>query len=214
MKLDRLIQVLLPHDEKFYMFFEESAQNLVNAAKLLPDICKGNLAEREKVVQSMHELEHAGDSVAHKIFAELSATFVTPFDREDIQTLASALDDVMDYIDGCASRFVLYKVQECPKDILKLMEVLIRSVAALQRGVTLLRDFRHTEELQQIIKKINEYENEADSIFEHAVADLFEHEKDAIAVIKLKEIYVGLETATDKCEDAANVMETLLIKHG
>ena len=214
MRLDRLIQVLLPHDEKFYTFFEESAQNLVHAADLLQQLGRCSPADREGIVNQMHEHEHQGDNVTHKIFAELSATFVTPFDREDIHMLASALDDIMDYIDGSAARFVLYKLRDCPEDLATLMVILKRSVTELHRGVSLLRDFRRADEIKAILEKINEYENEADSVFERAIAYLFEHEKDAIQIIKLKEIYVGLETATDKCEDAANVIETLLIKHG
>ena len=213
MKLDRFIQVLLPHDEKFYTYFEQSAKILVDAALLLMDLPGGTPADRERIVNRIHEYEHAGDDIAHSIFAELNATFVTPFDREDIQTLASALDDVMDYIDGSASRFVLYKLQQCPKEMVGLIDILHRSVTELQRGVSLLRDFRKSAELQKILELINKYENDADAVFEQSIADLFEFEKDPIQVIKLKEIYVSLETATDKCEDAANVMETLLIKH-
>ena len=213
MKLDHLIQILLPHDEKFYAFFEESAQNLVDAARILTELRTGSAAEHEETVRQIHELEHKGDNVTHKIFAELNATFVTPFDREDIHVLASALDDVMDYIDGTASRFVLYKLKNCPEDMVRLIEILQNSVSELQKGVSLLRDFRRSDELQKVLEKVNEYENEADSVFERAIAYLFEHEKDAVQIIKLKEIYVALETATDKCEDAANVMESLLIKH-
>lgn len=214
MKLDRLIQVLLPHDEKFYQFFEESARNLVSASKLLEQLPTASPAQRVSIVEQIHELEHQGDAVTHKIFAELNATFVTPFDREDIHVLASALDDVLDYVDGSAARFVLYKLQDCPDDMTRLIHVIRDAVAEIQRGVSLLRDFRKSSQLQMVLEKINEYENAADAIFERAVADLFEFEKDPIKVIKLKEIYVGLETATDKCEDAANVMESLLIKHG
>ncbi|MBI1807072.1 MAG: DUF47 domain-containing protein [Ignavibacteria bacterium] len=214
MKLDRIIQILLPHDEKFYSFFEESAQNLVNAVNLLQDLRHDSRADREIVVNRIHEYEHQGDTVAHNIFAELNATFVTPFDREDIHLLASALDDVMDYIDGSASRFLLYKLEQCPPDMVRLMGILQQSVHELRRGVSLLRDFRKADELQKILEKVNEYENDADLVFERAIADLFDQEKDPIRLIKLKEIYVGLETATDKCEDAANVMESLLIKHG
>ena len=214
MKLDRLVQILLPHDEKFYLYFEESAQNIVNAARLLPDLCDGTLDERAKIVEKIQEFEHLGDSVTHKIYAELNATFVTPFDREDIHLLASALDDIMDIMDGSASRFVLYKIGECPRQIKSLMQILQQSVIELQRGISLLRDFRQVAEFQRVLEKINEYENEADSVFEQAIAQLFEFEKDPIRIIKLKEIYVGIETATDKCEDAANVMESLLIKHG
>lgn len=213
MRLDRVIQILLPHDEKFYGFFEEAAQNLVNAAQLLPSLGEGGRAEWEKIVDRIHGFEHHGDMITHKIFAELSATFVTPFDREDIHVLASAIDDVMDYIDGSAARFVLYKIDRCPPKLIGLMEILKKSVAELHRGVGLLRDFRQAEELRKVLEQINEYENEADALFESAIAELFDHEKDPIKIIKLKEIYVGLETATDKCEDAANVMESLLIKH-
>jgi predicted phosphate transport protein (TIGR00153 family) len=213
MKLDRFIQVLLPHDEKFYSFFEESAQNLVDAARVLKELQNNSATGREEIVRKIHELEHKGDNVTHKIFAELSATFVTPFDREDIHILASALDDIMDYIDGSAARFVLYKLSECPKEMSNLIDILHGSVTELQRGVSLLRDFRKSADLQKVLEKVNEYENEADTVFQRAIADLFENEKNAIQIIKLKEIYVGLETATDKCEDAANVMESLLIKH-
>ncbi len=214
MRLDRIIQVLLPHDEKFYGFFEESSENLVEAMKLLSELFQAKGLDRELILNKIHDREHLGDTVTHKIYAELSATFVTPFDREDIHLLASALDDVMDFIDGSSSRFVLYKIDACPPDMAKMIEILQKQVAEIKRGVSLLRDFRQAEELQKILEKINEYENDADAIFEHAIAKLFDLEKDPVKIIKLKEIYVGLETATDKCEDAANVMESLLIKHG
>ncbi|MBI3189184.1 MAG: DUF47 domain-containing protein [Ignavibacteriales bacterium] len=213
MRIDNFIQALLPHDEKFYQFFEESAQNLTYATDLLRVILSSRYEERVAHVEKMHEYEHLGDNVTHKIFAELNATFVTPFDREDIHVLASALDDIMDYIDGSASRFVLYKVHECPPDMIRLVNILDNSVKELLPGIRLLRNLKNPEKLQNILRKINEYENDADEVFQNAIADLFEHEKDAIKIIKLKEIYVGLETATDKCEDAANVLESLLIKH-
>jgi uncharacterized protein len=214
MKLDRFIQILLPHDERFYAFLEESAQNLVAAAKLLAELARAEPAAREAIVQRMHELEHDGDAVAHKIFNELNATFVTPFDREDIHTLASALDDIMDYMDGAAQRTVLYRLEKYPAEMVALVDILLRSVLELQRGVSLLRDFRQKDELELVLEQVNKSENDADDIFERAIAALLVEEKDAIRIIKLKEVYVALETATDKCEDAANVMEALLIKHG
>ncbi len=213
MKLDRLIQILLPHDEKFYQFFEQSAENLVKATDLLPGLIASGASERAALVEQIHEVEHQGDSVTHQIFAELSATFVTPFDREDIHTLASALDDVLDNIDGTASRFLLYKIEGCPPAVSTLVEILRKSVRELHTGVSLLRDFRKSSELVKVLERVNEYENQADDVFEKGIAELFEKKDDPIFIIKMKEIYVGLETATDKCEDAANVMESLLIKH-
>ena len=154
-----------------------------------------------------------GDSITHRIFSELNSTFVTPIDREDIHELASALDDILDHIDGCANRFALYKITRVPKAVIQLIDVLILSMAELTNGVHLLRNLNDVEKFKASFTKVNEYENEADDIFDKAVADLFDKEKDPIQIIKLKEVFVGLETATDKCEDAANVLEGILIKH-
>ena len=214
MKLDNIIQTLLPHDEKFYKLFEQAAQTLLDASVLLKKIPIASAEERLSISNQITEHEHRADTITHEIFAELSATFVTPFDREDIHLLASALDDVMDYIDGSTHRFVLYKLKECPPAMTSLIEIIHLSVIELKKGVHMLRDFRDPEPLKKILHKINDYENQAYRIFEEAVSNLFENETDAIKIIKLKEILVSLETATDKCEDASNVLETLLIKHG
>ncbi|MBI4546454.1 MAG: DUF47 domain-containing protein [Ignavibacteriae bacterium] len=213
MKFDRFFKVLLPHDDKFYMFLERSTQNLLRASELLTAIPQKSKAERESIVRQIQDLEHEGDSITHEIFSELNRTFITPFDREDIHLLTSALDDVLDFLNGSATRFVLYKLKECPPNMVKLIDILDRSVGELHRGVSFIRNLNKPEQLHQVLQKVNEYENQADEVFETAIAELFEHEKDPINIIKLKEIYVGLETATDKCEDAANVLEALLIKH-
>jgi len=214
MKFDKIIQKLLPHDESFYKFFTEASQNLVNAVALLKKLSvakKGS--ERETLIMQIKELEHHGDSLTHKIFSELNSTFVTPFDREDIHQLTSALDDIMDHMDGTANRITLYKIKAYPEPMVRLIDILQLQIAELHRGVGMLRDLNKTNELQRVFQRVNEYENNADTVFEQGVADLFENEKDAIQVIKLKELLVGLETATDKCEDAANVLEGIYIKN-
>ncbi len=213
MKIDRLIQILLPHDEKFYTLFEESTKLLQKASITLRKILGSDPAQTRTLVLEIEDLEHQADEVTHRIFAELNSTFVTPFDREDIHQLASSLDDIMDYINGSASRFVLYNVHADTPYMRRLMEIIQQQVEAVGKGVTYLRDFRNPSALQEILRKVNEYENDADTVFALAVADLFENEKNVIELIKLKEIYVGLETATDRCEDVANVLESILIKH-
>ena len=214
MKIDQLIRKLLPKDEKFYQLLEESTANLVKGGEALNMLPKCKTQEdREKTASVIKEIEHQGDSITHRIFNELNSTFVTPIDREDIHLLASALDDVLDHIDGVTARFNLYKVQAVPENMVHLIEVLNKSIVELSNGVHHLRNLNDMKSLGEIIKKVNDYENEADTIFDQAIADLFEKEKDPITIIKLKEIFVGLETATDKCEDAANVLEGLLIKH-
>ncbi|HLP16524.1 MAG TPA: DUF47 family protein [Bacteroidota bacterium] len=213
MRLDRIIQALLPHDEKFFSFFDESAHIMVEAALLMKQLPPNDLEVRKSIVNQIEELEHQGDTITHKIFGELNSTFVTPFDREDIQLLASSMDDVIDFINGSANRFILYKIKDCPAEMTELIECLYKSVVELQHGISLLADLRRVDDLRAIIQKVNEYENLADSIFGQAIANLFDNEKDPIYLIKLKEMFVALETATDKCEDVANIFETILIKH-
>ncbi len=214
MWFDKIIHTLLPTDEKFYSLLEESTRNLLNAADMLKKFAAAkSVAKREKINVQVHALEHIGDDLTHKLYSELNATFVTPFDREDIHALGSSIDDVLDELDGSVGRMILYKMKTIPPSVTKLVDVLHLSIEELHKGVHLLRNIHQTDELQKVLQKVNEYENEADSLFQMAVAELFQHEKKPIELIKIKEVLVGLETATDKCEDAANVLEGILIKH-
>ncbi|HEY6952787.1 MAG TPA: DUF47 family protein, partial [Bacteroidota bacterium] len=204
MLFDRIIQKLLPTDQRFYSLFEQATKNLLGAVELLQKLPKAKTSsDKEKLAVQIHALEHIGDDVTHKIYSELNSTFVTPFDREDIHELGSSIDDVMDEIDGSVGRIVLYKIKTIPPNVTKLIDILYLSIQELHKGVHLLRNIHKNEELNKVLQKVNEYENEADAVFEKAVADLFDHERNPVQIIKLKEVLVGLETATDKCEDAA-----------
>jgi hypothetical protein len=213
MRLDRIIQSLVPHDEKFYVLFDNLARTMVDAADILRTLPSTAKSERQSIVDSINDLEHKADSITHEIFTELNKTFVTPFDREDIYTLASRLDDIIDYIDGSANRFYLYKIKKNSADIQRLTEIIYQSAIEIQRGIGLMRDHRHFEDLKRILQKINQYENDADDIFNQSIAELFDSEENAIELIKNKEVLVSLETATDKCEDVANVLEGIMIKN-
>jgi len=214
MKIDQIIRKLMPRDEKFYQLLEESAQNLVKVGEVLKQISPAkNLEELEPIVEEIKDLEHKGDSITHRIFHELNITFVTPFDREDIHYLASALDDVLDYINSSTGRFSLYRVDHIPGNMVALIDVICKSIIELEKGVKLLRNLHQYEAFTEVLKRINDYEDQADQIFDRAIADLFDKESNPINLIKLKEIFVSLETATDKCEDASNVLESILIKN-
>lgn len=213
MRLDRILQALLPHDEQFFVLFEESTRNIVLASETMLKFPAATPDERVAIAEHIKTLEHIGDSVTHRIYSELNGTFVTPIDPEDIHLLASSLDDILDNIDGGAGRFVLYKIKDCPPEMIKLIECLHSSVTELEKGVHLLRKLTNHTELRSVIERVNEFENLADNIFDRAIANLFDRAGDPIEVIKMKEIFVSLETATDRCEDAANVLETILIKH-
>jgi len=212
-RLDKIIQTIMPHDEHFYALFNDAARNIQAASALLTQLPAASPEARVTIVQQINDLEHAGDSVTHTIFNELSRTFVTPFDPEDIHLLASALDDILDNIDGASRRFALYKIGVCPSGVGELAGTLDQAARELAQGIALLKGFKQPDRLREIIRKVNEYENEADVIFARSVADLFENEMDPIAVIKMKEVLVMLETATDKCEDVADVLDTIMLKH-
>jgi predicted phosphate transport protein (TIGR00153 family) len=213
MRIDHLIQAFMPHDEKFFVLFDKLSKTIVEGSETLRTLPSLPSNERLSVVKKIQEIEHKADSITHEIFTELNRTFVTPLDREDIHTLASVMDDVMDLIDGSANRFFLYKIKKNSPAIQKLTDVIYQSTLELQKGVILITDSRRNEELQKILLTVNQYENDADEIFNQAIADLFETESDAIELIKTKEVLVTLETATDKCEDVANVLESIMIKN-
>ncbi|KAB2923167.1 MAG: DUF47 domain-containing protein [Bacteroidetes bacterium] len=213
MRFDRIIQSLIPHDEKFFVQFDNLARVMVEAADTLRTLPSLSKTERQAVVDRIKDLEHKADSITHEVFTELNKTFVTPLDREDIHVLASTLDDVIDYIDGSANRFHLYKIKKNSANIQRLTDIIYQAAVEIQRGISILGQPRRVEELAGILQRINQFENDADDIFNEAIAELFDIEENAIELIKNKEVLVSLETATDKCEDVANVLESIMIKN-
>jgi predicted phosphate transport protein (TIGR00153 family) len=168
--------------------------------------------ERHRWFRKIEQLEHVGDEITHEIFLELGRNFITPFDREDIHRLVTSFDDVVDYMHGSSKRIELYKVKEFDTDVIKLCELIQQSTQELKSAVLELKNMRKMRDITASLVRINSIENHADDIFDHAVAGLFANEKDAVKIIMQKEILHGLETATDKCEDAANVIESIIIK--
>ncbi len=215
MNLDRILHVLLPKHDQFYDFFERDVENLLSAATLFSELMVNTMSPEERVfkIRRIEELEHRGDELTHQIFSEVGSNFITPIDREDVHALASALDDVLDYLKGAASRIVLYRVTQIPAEATRLASLILEQVRELHKAIGFLRDLRNVESIRECLVRINSIENEADDLFEMAIAQLFETCKDPIQLIKTKELYVSLETATDQCEDAANVVETIIVKN-
>jgi uncharacterized protein len=214
MSLNSIIQYFVPKDRKFFPLFEQASANLLTTSNVLTELMIApTLEKRIHIVKKIEKLEHNGDEITHQIFLEVGRTFITPFDREDVQRLASALDDVLDYIHGSAKRLELYKVDPIHPSMVKLSELIQQSCHELNIALSSLRNVRNYWKIREAIVKINSYENHADDLFDNAVARLFEEEKDAIQIIKIKEVLSALETATDKCEDVANVLESVIIKH-
>jgi len=213
MSLNPLLQLLLPRERKFFDMFEKASSNLVQTSKALYDAV--NFPPGDKRLEMLKEvarLEHVGDEITHLIFQEVGSTFITPFDREDIQRLASQMDDILDYIHGAAKRIELYKIGNIHPSIIKLAELTHDSCTELNKAIPQLRDLRNVDKIREACIVINSIENHADDISDMTLARLFEEETNAIEVIKIKEIINMIETATDRCEDVANVLESILIK--
>jgi predicted phosphate transport protein (TIGR00153 family) len=176
-------------------------------------LVNSNSAEERKILEKeIENLEHICDQCAHKIYLELSKSFITPFDREDIHRLASSIDEIADYIHGASKRIALYNVTTFSTAIIKLAELILLSTIELQKAVNELKNLRNMRNITDACVRINSIENHADDIYDNEVGFLFENETNAINLIKQKEILAALETATDMAEDVANVLESILVK--
>lgn len=208
-----ILQYLIPRDKKFFPLFDQAAANLQEAGQVMYKLVTSTSKDDRKVfIREIEKLEHKGDEITHEIFQELSRNFITPFDREDIHRLVSAIDDILDYIHGSSKRMDLYKVTECTPDMIKLSELLQTQTEELRRVIFELKNLKNMRNITESLVLINSIENHADDIFDNAVARLFETETDAVVIIKTKEILSALETATDMCEDAANVIDSIIVK--
>ena len=202
----------IPRETKFFDLFEESARNMVKTSEALRDMINtwdvigGRVAE-------ITELEHAGDTITHQIIAQLHCTFVTPFDREDIALLAHTMDDVTDLIHAAADAMLIYKIDSPSQRAKELTDIIVQGTIEVEKAV---RGLRRRSELKKILEQcveINRLENMADRVFRAAMAELFDDTADIAQVIKWREIYEHMEGATDRCEDVANVLEGVALKH-
>ncbi|MCK4697802.1 MAG: DUF47 domain-containing protein [Dehalococcoidia bacterium] len=201
----------IPREEKFFDLFEESARNLVRGAGLLAELI-GKWENIEEKVREISELEHHGDNITHRIIAQLHATFVTPIDREDIAQLAERMDDVMDFIEGAAVAMLIYEVKRPTERAQELADILVRTTSEVSVALPRLRRRNQLNKIPEHCIEINRLENEADRVVRAALTELFHNQVDLADVIKWREIYEHMETATDRCEDIANVLEGVMIK--
>ena len=200
---------LVPRETKFFDMFAEMATNLTEGATTLRTLFQ-DYKNVPEAVQRIKDIEHKGDDMTHAVVIKLNQTFITPFDREDIHELASAIDDVLDYVNSAADRLLMYKVTSAPQAATKLADVIVRQSQELSKAVLLLE--KNNQKVLDHCVEVNRLENEADAIARDAIGKLFQEERDPIQLIKIKELIEVLETATDKAEDAANVLETVILK--
>jgi predicted phosphate transport protein (TIGR00153 family) len=200
---------LSPRQNTFYAMFATSGENLVVGARLLKELLGAAPADRKEIAEKMRAAEHAGDEATHAIMRELNATFVTPFDREDIYRLASSLDDVMDAMEAAVDLVVLYQIGELPPEIADQVDVLERAAELTADAMPRLRSMK---DLSEYWIELNRLENQADQVYRRLLARLFNGDYDALTVMKLKEVVDQLEGAADAFEHVANTVETIAVK--
>lgn len=205
----------LPRDERFFDYFHDAVSNALDVAQLMAEIFE-NYEEVERKVRRMRDLERRGDEITHQIFNALNRSFVTPFDREDISTLASRIDDFVDYVEETARRMWLYRMDRPTEPAKLLARIICDQARAIVEAVGFLSDMKQSDKMLRVVVDINRLEDEADDVLNNALAVLYDDATDIPSLIKAirwGELYTDLEVATDRGEDVANTLEGIVLKH-
>jgi hypothetical protein len=214
MAFNTILKIFLPKDRIFYQLFENVSEVLVKmGAKLKDVVSEPDFEQRARLIKEVEDMEHTNDDYTHQIFTELGKNFITPFDREDIHYLANSLDDIADYIYASAKKINFYHVDPNDIGIQKMADLIALGCIQVHKAVTELRNMKNLRQITDALVAINSIENQGDDIFDMSIERLFATEPDAKEVIKKREIYQIMEIVTDKCEDAANVIESIIIKY-
>ena len=214
MALQSFLKIFMPKNKIFYELFEKVANNVAKMGTLLKGVIEEpDFDKRGVIINQLEDLEHANDELTHNLFTELGRNFITPFDREDIHYLATSLDDIADYIYAAGKKINFYRVNPNDTGMQKFAELIEQAAEQVRIAVTELRDMKNMRNITEALVKINSIENQADDIFDFSIEKLFQNEPDAKEVIKKREIYQVMEIITDKCEDASNVIESIIIKY-
>ena len=203
---------LIPKDTNFYDLFERGVTKVHEGVQLLEDLVK-NFINVPLKAKRIKDVEHEADLITHETVAKLNKTFVTPFDREDIHGLICSLDNILDHVEAAADKLSLYRINEIKPDAVLLTDILSHAVQEVQKTVAQLRHLKGGNSILQHCIEINRLENEGDFVYRSAIAKLFEKGEDTLDVLKWKDVYESIENAIDSCEDVANVIENILIKH-
>ena len=214
MGLASFLKLFTPKDRVFYGLFEEVAAVLSQMTSVFTVVVnEADPAKKSGLLMSLEELEHKNDEITHQIFIELGRNFITPFDREDIHSLATSLDDIADFLWAAGKRITNYSIEDNDEITKSFALVISKSVNALSKAVTHLRDMKDLRSITESCVMINSLENEGDELLDRAMMQLFNSKIEPIELIKKKDLYEMLEIVTDKCEDAANVIESIIIKY-
>ena len=216
MRGDKIVKFFMPKEERFHELLDRDTQHLLKAARLFSEVAhSASLEDRRTKVAQLKALEHDGDLITRDIFNALNSTFITPLDREDIRTLATDLDDILDYMEGVAQYLILFEISESPEPLRKFAEIIVAMVEEIHKATGMVWDLSNEKKIHESIVRISQLENDADAVYFSVIADLFKggDGKTPIEIMKWKNVIEELESATDRCEDVANVIEGIVLKN-
>ena len=216
MRGDKIVKFFMPKEERFHELLDRDTQHLLKAARLFLEVARStSLEARRAKVAQLKALEHDGDLITRDIFNALNSTFITPLDREDLRTIATDLDDILDYMEGVAQYLILFEIHESPEPLRKFAEIIVAMVEDIHTATGLLWDLSNEKKIQEAIVHISQLENEADALYFSVIADLFRagDGKTPVEILKWKEVYQGLEDACDECKEFTHVLGNVLMKN-
>ena len=213
MSFKNILNFFSPKDKTFFPLFEEATNKLTKMSDALHEGVNASKGDRESYFKKIDELFDSIEKISHKMNIELSKNFITPFDREDIHALMSTIEDVASNLQEASNRIRMYQVEKITKSIRKITEINLEACGHIAKSVMELKDMKNFKNIFDSVKKINKLDRKSDSVFERAVADIFENETDAKNVIKYKEVLASLDKASDKCKAVARVLEAVAVKH-
>lgn len=207
-----MFEKLMPREVAFFDYFEQHAEKCLVGCKLVLDLLE-NYVDVVAKAKAIKQIEHEGDTITHECIARLHTTFITPIDRDNIHRLISRMDDILDLTEAVSQRLSIYEIKETTPESRQLAKVLVFGVERMGKALKGLRNMKNAPQILAECIEINRIENEADTLLREAVGKLFREEKDPLTVMKWKELYEVLETATDACEDVANIVEGIVLEH-
>jgi predicted phosphate transport protein (TIGR00153 family) len=214
MGIDAVIRWFLPREERFHLILGRNTDNLLAAAKVFADVARAESLEARRVkAVELKAIEHEGDQITRELFEALNTSFITPFDREDIRSMGTDLDDILDYLESVSQHLVLFELAGSPPGLQRFSDILVSLVGEVRQVTTLVWDLAKEPKIRESLVKISDLENQADALYNTVMADLFRSKLDPLEVMKWKEVYEGLENACDACKDYGHVVGNVVTKN-
>jgi uncharacterized protein len=214
MKADAIIRWFMPKEERFHELLARDTANLLRAARLFAEFAHtADLEARRVRISELKDREHEGDRITRQVFDALNSSFITPFDREDIRSIATDLDDILDYIEGVAQHLVIFELGEAPEGLRQFADILVEMIEEIDRLTQMIWDLANERKIHAAIVRISDLENRADVLYNTVIADLFRAKgRDPLEILKWKEVYEGLEDACDQCKDYTHILGNVVVK--